>query len=300
MMATDVALGVDTVLQSQDVTYINLSATIEGIDFPEEIWAWLDVLGDAIKATETEAELREKTFVADTPYKKVLLGGIHTYLSGLKAVYALLRMELVSQAAGQARLLCEGIITLTFIRVDPDQRAIAFLDYATIEAYEAASALIEWESATANPTPAAAVSLIRDNLKAEYDKIRPRYQFTDRNGRTRRYSNWANTSIADMAKVSKQTERLYELIYRQLSSYVHGSAWSFRHIPSYTPRYYDANVVLADIGQVTLGTLVVWQVFTEFVETNLGWDMHSAALNIVSKAQQLAKLTGVKSKSPDT
>lgn len=277
------------------MTYINLGATIECIDFPEEIWAWFDVLGDAIKATEMEAAVREKTFIADTPYKKVLLGGIHTYLSGLKAVYALLRIELVSQAAGQARLLCEGVITLTFIADDPEHRSVAFLDYATIEAYDAASALIEWESVTADSAPAAAVTIIRDNLLAEYEKICQRYQFTDKKGRTRPYSNWANTSIADMAKVSKQTERLYELIYRQLSSYVHGSAWSFRHVPSYTPRYYDANVVLADITQVSLGTLVVWQVFTEFVETHLGWDLRSAAVVVANKAQELSKLTGVKS-----
>lgn len=103
-----------------------------------------------------------------------------------------------------------------------------------------------------------------------------------------------------MAKVSKQTDRLYGLIYRQLSSYVHGSAWSFRHVPAYTPRYYDANVVLADVAQVALGTLAVWQVFAAFVESNLGWDLQGDNLGVAKKVHELSKLTGVASKQADT
>jgi hypothetical protein len=280
------------------MTRINLPATIEGIEFPDEIWGWPDVLGDAIRLTEAEARAREKGFVADTPYKQVLLGGIHTYLSGLKAVYSLLRTELVSQAAGQARLLCEGVITLAYISYDPEQRSVEFLEYSTIEAFEAADALIEWESQTAEAAPAAAVTAIREALRPEYEVIRTKYQYTDKKGKTRRHKNWANRSIADMARVSEETTRLYELIYRQLSSYVHGSAWSFRHIPAYTPQYYDANIVLGDIAQVTLGTLVVWQVFAAFVSTHLGWGMGAAVAAVSDTVHALSKVTSVRQSIP--
>lgn len=117
---------------------VDIAATINNIGFPDEIWGWLDLLGEVISVTEHEASSREHGFVADTPYKKVLVGGVHSHLSGQKAVYFLLRSELVSQAAGQARLLCAGVIALNYIAENPQERSVSFLDYSTIEAYEAA------------------------------------------------------------------------------------------------------------------------------------------------------------------
>ncbi|CAN5442470.1 hypothetical protein BH09GEM1_BH09GEM1_07430 [soil metagenome] len=274
---------------------IDLGATISAIEFPDEIWAWLDVLGAMIRVTDGEARRQEMVFLADTPYKRVLLGSIHSHLSGLKAVYSLLRMELVSQAAGQARLLCEGVITLHYIAQEPESRSAAFLDYATIEAYEAADALLRWESGSADPEPTAALTQIRAALKTEHDHLRARYQFTDKKGETRRFANWANRSLANMAGTGTSMERLYSLIYRQLSSYVHGSAWSFRHIPAYTPKYYDVNVVLSDIAQVVMGTAAVWQAFADFCDRQLGWSLQEQVDAVATEIHRIAKVAHVSS-----
>jgi hypothetical protein len=277
---------------------IDLAATIDGTEFPAETWRWLDLIGDAIKASDEQARLADARFVANTAYKKVLLAAVHSQLSGLKATYTLLRTELVHQAAGQARLLCEGAITLRYIAGDRETRAVAFLDYASIEAYEAATALIEWESEGADHTSVAAMIELRAQLEVEYQALRPRYQFVDKNGKTRNFQNWANRTIADMSRDSPTTKRLYELIYRQLSSYVHGSAWSFRHIPAYSAKHYDAQVVYRDVAQVSLGTLAVWEAFADFCENELGWSMAAAVGQIAAQAREFSKVVRIQSPNP--
>ena len=289
-----------TLLPHGRMRRVDFAATLAGIDLPDEIWNWLDLLGTVIRDTDIEARLREKSFVPDTPFRSVLQGGVQSHLSGLQAVYALLRMELVSQAAGQARLLCEGVITLRYISEVPDERAATFLEYAAIEAYEAADGLIEWDAATGDPEPVAAVAALRDSHRPRYDTLRRAYQFTDRNGKTRNYINWANRSIADMAHVHQTTRRLYGLIYRQLSSYVHGSAWSFRHLPAYRPASYDANIVLADVAQVTLGTLAVWQAFADFCDEQLGWHLAPAVARAAAASRSLSSVIAVGPRAPGT
>ena len=73
---------------------IDISETIRRIDFPPEVWEWLDLFGDILAATEREAMHQEKTFLADTPFKKMLLCTINKDLSTLNTIYILLRCEL--------------------------------------------------------------------------------------------------------------------------------------------------------------------------------------------------------------
>jgi len=94
------------------VARIELEKTIARVDFPPEIWAWLDLVGEIIAVTQEEALERERTFVATTPYQHLLRRFINREISSLSAIYALLRMELVYQAAAHIRLFCENVITL--------------------------------------------------------------------------------------------------------------------------------------------------------------------------------------------
>jgi hypothetical protein len=272
---------------------IDLAATVGAIDFPPEIWAWLDVLGKAVKVTDAEARRRDAKFVAESPYTHVIQRSVHFQLAGIKAVYALLRYELVAQAAAQARLVCESIITLRYIAEDPNSRSSAFLDYAIVEAYESIDSMIRWDGDTAIPEVMAQIKRIRDDKVGEYEQTVLRYQFVDSKGRTRRFKNWANRSLADMSVVSPKCERLYDLIYRQLSSYVHGTSWSLRHLTSYSLANYDVKVALADIAQVTMATLAIWQVVAEFLKQELDWDLSVEIDAVLVEVSRLQRVEGI-------
>ena len=128
---------------------IDIEKTIARVDFPPEIWAWLDLVGEMIAVTQEEALERERTFEAKTPYQQLLRRFINREIGSLNAIYTLLRMELVYQAAAHIRLFCENVITLRYILLDPDERSKAFLDYATIDAYKIGAA----RTCSGNPRP---------------------------------------------------------------------------------------------------------------------------------------------------
>jgi hypothetical protein len=80
---------------------IDIAETIKLIDFPDKIWEWLDLFGDIVAATQSEAIYQDKWFIADTPYKKILLFTINKDLSTLNTIYFILRCELIHQASSQ-------------------------------------------------------------------------------------------------------------------------------------------------------------------------------------------------------
>jgi len=128
------------------VARIDLEETIARVDFRREIWAWLDLVGEMIAVTQEEALERERTFVATTPHQHLLRRFINREIGSLNAIYALLRMELVYQAAAHIRLFCENVITLRYILLDPNERSKAFSDYAALDAYKIGKAYLQWES----------------------------------------------------------------------------------------------------------------------------------------------------------
>jgi len=272
------------------VRRVDIAATLNGITFSDEIWAWLDLLGDVIRVPDNEASRQDAAFTADTHYKRVLVAGVHGQISSLKAVYLLLRAEFGHQAAGQVRLCCEGLISLRFISRSPQERAQLFLDYAYIEAYEAINALLEWERTTAGATRVAALEAKLEKLASDYARVRPRYQFTDRQGKVRDYINWCNRSIADQAKdCGASYERLYRLVYAQMSAYVHGSAWSLRHLAAYSQKAYDPEVVLWDVTAIVTATIAVWLEFSAFAADTFGWKINEHAPGIIATAKLLAE-----------
>jgi hypothetical protein len=274
----------------RSVSRVDVGATLSAITFPDEIWAWLDLLGYVIRVTDDEASRQDATFSADTQYKKFLVAGVHQQISSLKAIYLLLRAEFSHQAAGQVRLYCEGLISLRFVSQSPEERAQLFWDYSYIEAYEAMNVLLEWERATAGATRVAALEAKIKELARDYARLRPRYQVTNRNGKVRNYVNWCNRSIAAQAKdCGASYERLYRLVYAQMSAYVHGSPWSLRHVAAYSQKAYDAEVVLWDVTAIVTATIAVWLEFAGFVAETLGWKLNEHSPEIVAKAKLLAE-----------
>ncbi|MBI3105335.1 MAG: hypothetical protein HYY95_07150 [Candidatus Rokubacteria bacterium] len=114
---------------------IDLAATIAGVTFPTEVWEWLDLLGDVLGRTQREA-IAHDDFPADTPYKQLLVRAINRDISSLAAIYVLLRLEHIHQAASQVRLFCESLITLRYIASAATTRVPQFLDYADVERYQ--------------------------------------------------------------------------------------------------------------------------------------------------------------------
>ena len=83
---------------------IDLEKTIAQIEFPPEIWEWIDLVGEMVSITQTEALERERSFVAVSSYHNLLRWFINREIGSLNAIYLLLRMELAYQAAAHIRL----------------------------------------------------------------------------------------------------------------------------------------------------------------------------------------------------
>jgi len=257
---------------------IDLAAAIKRIEFSEEVWAWLDLLGDVVVDTQNEA-LDHETDILDTPYKRLLLRSVNRDLATLKTVYALLRFEFIHQAAAHVRLLCEALITISHISRNPTVRVPLFLDYAKIDEFRVVSALLEWERETAKPDPVAALETRQRELQPENDRLLPKYS----RGRP---ANWCNASLKSQAEECG-LQKLYEIVYGQMSAYVHGSAWSLRRQTAYSQKHYDSKVVLVDVATIVRTTIAVWLEWAKFADRELGWSLLNRAHSIVSQCESL-------------
>lgn len=279
---------------------IDLAATIERISHPEETWRWLDLIEDLIEFTQAACLKADKGgFKADTPHRKFLVAQIQNVTNQFRAIYMLLRMELVHQAAAQVRLLCENTITLFYVSEDPDKRASQFWDYAYIEAYERGSAFLDWEAATADPAVVTNMETKLARLRPEYEQRKSQFQFTDRRGKTRSFANWANLSIAAQAEqLGVELAKLYQLAYKTMSSYVHGSGWSLRKQGAYSIVAHDPEIVLVDMTNVIRTAIAIWIHFARFCDQHLGWHLSDSVAEFVERVNRLdadyvAKRSGV-------
>jgi hypothetical protein len=267
---------------------INISETIMMIDFPDKVWEWLDLFGDIIGATQSEAIYQDRIYIADTPYKKFLLCNINKDLSTLNTIYFILRCELIHQASSHVRLFCESLITLKFMSLDPDKRAELFWGYSDIESYKITKAILDYEKDKAKESHVKKVENLFETFKEKYESAKQIYSFTDKNERTRPYQNWCNKSITNQAsECGPDFERLYGLVYRQMSFYIHGSAWSLRRQISYSRAHYDCDIVLNDIATIVRTALVVWADWAKFCISELGWRLHDALLNLPQRINDL-------------
>ena len=275
------------------MTRIDIEKTIARVDFPPEIWAWLDLVGEMIAVTQEEALERERTFEATTPYQHLLRRFINREIGSLNAIYTLLRMELVYQAAAHIRLFCENVITLRYILLDPDERSKAFLDYAAIDAYKIGAAYLQWESQTANPQHAEAMRLQQADLEKRFVEVHGRYTYVARKSKkTREFKNWCNLSLKDQAdKCGAEMQKLYALGYRQLSAYVHGSAWALRRQGAYIRTGYDQTVVMVDFANLTRILLALWVEWLKIMSQELGWQALERAHSIVDRCNELDENT---------
>jgi hypothetical protein len=266
---------------------VDISEMIGSIDFPEAVWEWLDLLGEIVGKTHAEATRQDETFFVDTPFKKLLLCAINKDLSSLISIYILLRCEFIHQASSHVRLLCESLVTLKYISLDPDSRSNLFWGYSDIEGYEIASSILHWESTTANPVSVRRLQALKETLSEAYEKAKKTYTFENKN-RQKPFINWCNKSIASQAsECGPQFRRLYELVYKQLSSYIHGSAWSFRKQVSYSRKHYQSDVVLNEVAAIVRIALAVWVEWAKFCTDVLDWRLTETIMNVPKILEEL-------------
>ena len=172
---------------------------------------------------------------------------------------------MIHQAASHVRLLCESLITMQYTSLDPESSAFQFWGYMDIEAYRITESVLELESSTADPSH-------MKGLKRFKESIMEAYENKERPGRRRPFRNWCGRSIyAQAQECGPGIKKLYELVYTQMSSYIHGTAWSLRRQISYSQDHHQPDIVLNDIAAIIRTTLVVWVEWAKFCNNNLGW-----------------------------
>jgi len=267
---------------------VDLLETIGRIDFPKEVWEWLDFFGEIVVFTQQEASYQDDRFIPDNPFKTYFLYNINKDISTLNAIYILLRCEIIHQATSHVRLFCESLITLKYISLDPDVRSNLFWNYNDIEAYKIASSILEWEGFKANPQHVKRLEAFRDSIQERYEKAKETYTIMDKNGRKKPFINWCNKSIAAQAReCGPNFHRLYDLVYRQMSSYIHGSSWSLRRQISYSAKHYQPNIVLNDVAQIIRISLVVWIEWANFCIDNFHWRLAKSLIEIPKRIVEL-------------
>lgn len=267
---------------------IDICETISRIDFPAEVWEWLDLFGDIVGITQREAMYQERTFLADTPFKKILLCSINKDLSTLNAIYILLRCELIHQGSSYVRLLCESLITMKYVSLEPESRSALFWGYADVEAYNISSSLIEWDGSTANPKYVEGVRVFRESISGKYERAKDTYTFTDQKGRRRPFQNWCGKGMRAQARdCGPSFQRLYGLVYRQMSSYIHGTAWSLRRQVSYSRDHYRSDVVLNDIAAIIRAASAVWVEWAKFCIEILNWRLSDTIMEIPPRIEEM-------------
>lgn len=270
---------------------VNLQATIDRIDFPEPVWEWLDLLGEMLVATQEEA-LAHEGYIADDPFKKLMLFGTNRMVGTLSSIYILLRCEHIDLASAQVRVFCEALITLSFVARNQDALAPKFWDHYTVEAFETASALVELERGRLKPEHVRGMERWIEERRPEYEGIKPKYMYVVTSGKdkdkSRPYRNWCNRSLAEQAEdCGGELTRLYRIIYKQLSSYVHCSAFSLRRQAAYSGAHYDVGVVHRDMATLVRMTAVIWVEMAKFLAERLRWDLMPKAAAIAASLELL-------------
>jgi len=271
---------------------IDLEKTIAQIEFSSEILEWLDLVGEMVSITQKEALEQERSFVAVSPFHNLLRWFINRDIGSLNSIYLLLRIEQVYQAAAHIRLLCENVITLRYILLDSDKRTRAFLDYSAVDAHKIGETYLQWESQTAKPQHVKRMKRQQEEFKERFEKIRDRYTYVTRSKKTKEFRNWCNLTLKKQAdECGIEMQKIYSIGYRQLSAYVHGSAWALRRQEAYIGKSYDQTVVMIDFANLTRMLLAIWIEWLKIMSQELGWQALGYAQSIVDRCNELDEAT---------
>ena len=130
-------------------------------------------------------------------------------------------------------------------------------------------------------------------LEKRFVEVRGRYTYVARKSKkTREFKNWCNLSLKEQAdKCGAEMQKLYAIGYRQLSAYVHGSAWALRRQEAYIRKSYDQTVVMIDFANLTRILLAVWVEWLKIMSQEIGWQVLEQAHSIVERCNELDEAT---------
>ena len=262
---------------------------IENLNFSREIWNWIDVFGEIYTITLKAGGYPKSDFVPTNSYENVLYLIISRDVSHLAVIYTLFRIEHTDQAAAITRLFLEDLITLKYISLDKITRSEQFLNYSIVEEYEIILKYEEWEKDIVIPEDLVKLKDYRKSIEKEYLSKRPMFEYKTKKGKLEKYSNWCNKNLYEMSKeCGPEYERLYNIIYKQASSYVHGTGWSLRHRSDLSAKNYSSKTVLFIYTNITRMITAVWIDWSILVKSELGWNFTQEDIDyIAAKVENL-------------
>ena len=152
--------------------------------------------------------------------------------------------------------------------------------------------MVDLERLRVRPQHLQSMEALLDQLRPEYERLKPNYSYVvtegKDTGKRRPYINWCNRNLAQQAQdCGVELNRLYRLVYKQMSSYVHCSAFSVRHQTAYSRLHYDGEIVHRDIAALVRTTAAVWVEMCKFLAGKLEWNLISSATEVAEEVEVL-------------
>jgi len=161
----------------------------------------------------------------------------------------------VSNALVLTRCLFEVNVTALYISDNSKERSISFIEFHNVlrmQAFNRLSKLNNVNNSQWSPFITAVLQqeYIPDQktIEQEYARVKNQFEFTDRNGKVRVFSKWANKSLKEIA-IAVNHEVEYDLFYPELSEFTHSTVHladlflrSKQYPPQWTTRSDEKNV----------------------------------------------------------
>jgi len=133
------------------------------------------------------------------------------------------------------RSMFEQVIQFLFMVKDPESRAEDYLDFAHFTKYLRLKPILE------HPDWPIAQRLVNSprrtesepQIIAEFERVRPKFEYLDSNQKTRRHDFWFRLSLFDLAKKLDLDDE-YVLIYTDCADWAHGNPSTTKSMPRWT------------------------------------------------------------------
>lgn len=143
-------------------------------------------------------------------------------LTKMRSIYTLCRSGLAKDAVIILRVMFEDLTNFNYM--DNDKKRIQ--DFIDFDPYQRMR-ISKWISADQRAKIDVDKLAKREKeLQEQWDKVKQRFTYKDKNGNEKVFKNWSHKSLEEMAKECKG-EETYNYLYRYLSTYVHLTPTTF-------------------------------------------------------------------------
>lgn len=195
-----------------------------------------------VELTSRLVELARKKFLEERKIKTHEAGITYTSLMACFLLHILFSIETILQlyrispkwfpvtnAYIILRSVFEANILAHYISKDPQKRAISFIEYGRIIKKKRFESLMRHKDTRREPWHTFINETLnheyypnRTKIEKDFNDVREKFEFIDKKGKKKLFSNFANKSIREMAKeVDHEIE--YDLFYADLSNFAHSN-----------------------------------------------------------------------------